>query len=46
MIAPMRDKRAAITDEEVRAVLATGVTKAKETSNQTLRKVRSAIGID
>jgi len=45
-IAPMREKRNQITDEDVKAVLAAGVKKAKETSNQTLHRVRSAIGID
>jgi tryptophanyl-tRNA synthetase len=46
LIAPMRQRRDAITDEEVKKVLANGATKAKETSNQTLKKVRRAIGID
>jgi tryptophanyl-tRNA synthetase len=44
-IAPMREKRNSITDEEVRAVLADGVTRAKVISNTTLVKVRNAIGI-
>jgi len=46
LIAPMRAKRADITDEMVKEVLADGVNRAKETSNQTLKKVRQAIGID
>ncbi len=44
-IAPMRERRAAITDEHVKAVLADGVKKAKKTSGQTLARVRAAIGI-
>ena len=44
-IAPMREKRNAITDEEVRAVLIDGAARAKAVSNLTLKKVRNAIGI-
>ena len=44
-IAPMREKRNSITDEEVKAVLADGVARAKVISNQTIAKVRTAIGI-
>ncbi len=44
-IAPMRERRDEISDEDVKAVLADGVARAKETSNLTLDKVRSAIGI-
>lgn len=44
-IAPMREKRNSITDDDVRAVLADGVTRAKSVSNQTLANVRTAIGI-
>ncbi len=46
MIAPMRERRNKITNEEIKAVLADGVRRAKETSNKTLTKVRQAIGID
>jgi len=46
MIAPMRAHRNAITDEEVRIVLAEGVAKAKEISTKTLQRVRTAIGIN
>lgn len=46
MIAPMRERRNKITDEEIKAVLTDGVRRAKETSNKTLTKVRQAIGID
>lgn len=45
LLTPMRERRAAITDEEVRAVLAAGVAKARETSHKTLARVRKAIGI-
>lgn len=45
-IAPMRDKRAGISDDDVKAVLADGVARAKTTSNETLAKVRRAIGIN
>jgi tryptophanyl-tRNA synthetase len=44
-IAPMRTKRSIITDAEVKAVLADGVARAKSVSNNTLQKVREAIGI-
>lgn len=44
-IAPMREKRNTITDEEVKAVLADGVKRAKVISNETIRRVRSVIGI-
>jgi len=46
MIAPMRAHRNAITDEEVRVVLAEGVAKAKEISTKTMQRVRTAIGIN
>lgn len=45
MVAPMREKRASITDAEVKEVLATGVTKAKAVSNENLARIRDAIGI-
>jgi tryptophanyl-tRNA synthetase len=45
-IAPMRERRNKITDEEVKEVLANGVLRAKETSNKTLIGVRKATGID
>jgi len=45
LIAPMRERRAKITDEEIKQILMNGVQKAKETSNQTITKVRQAIGI-
>lgn len=43
---PMRDKRNLITDEDVKAVLADGVSNAKKISNKTLNRVRDAIGIN
>lgn len=45
LIAPMRDRRNNITDEHVKEVLADGVNRAKAVSNETLSKVRTAIGI-
>jgi len=44
-IAPMRERRASISDDEVRAVLEDGVARAKTVSSETLAKVRRAIGI-
>lgn len=44
-IEPMRAKRAAITDDDVKAVLAEGVRKAKLVSNDMLKRVRDVIGI-
>ncbi|MFT5832013.1 MAG: tryptophanyl-tRNA synthetase [Candidatus Paceibacteria bacterium] len=45
-IAPMRERRDAITDEQVLQVLQDGATRAKRMSNITINKVRSAIGIN
>ncbi len=44
-IAPMREKRASITDEDIRQVLSGGVAKAKLVSTPVLERVRQAIGI-
>lgn len=44
-IAPMREKRENITNEEVQEVLRVGAEKAKAISGVTLAKVREAIGI-
>lgn len=44
-IAPMREKRNAITDDDVKRVLAVGAAKAKAVSNSTIRRVREIIGI-
>ena len=44
-IAPMRERRNAISDEDVKVVLNDGVARAKAVSNQTLQRVRTAIGI-
>ncbi len=46
LIAPMRERRDSITDEHVQHVLLDGAARAKETSNQTIKKVRTAIGIN
>jgi tryptophanyl-tRNA synthetase len=45
-IAPMRARRDAITDDQVKTVLAAGVARAKTTSNQTINQVRTAIGVN
>ncbi len=45
LVAPMRDKKAEITNEEVKKVLAEGVEKAKQVSEITMKRVRQAIGI-
>lgn len=44
-IAPMREKRASITDEDVHNLLSEGVAKAKLVSTPVLERVRQAIGI-
>ncbi len=44
-IAPMREKRASLTFDDVAAVLTNGNMKAKEVTSQTLDRVRKAIGI-
>ena len=44
-IAPMRIKRASITDDDVKAVLTSGAAKAKLISNDMLSRVRDVIGI-
>lgn len=44
-ISPMRERRNSITDEDVRAVLKDGAEKAQVVSNNTLKRVRDAIGI-
>lgn len=44
-IAPMREKRAQITDDEVKAVLEDGVKKAKIVSHEILESVRKAVGV-
>lgn len=46
LIAPMRDRRNQITDADVQAALADGAIKAQTISNQTMAKVRDAIGIN
>lgn len=44
-IAPMRERRESITDEDVKKVLADGASRAKAISNATIARVRAAIGI-
>lgn len=46
LIAPMRERRDRITDEQVHQVLTDGVAKAKQTSHDTINRVRTAIGIN
>jgi tryptophanyl-tRNA synthetase len=43
-IAPMRERRERISDEEIKAVLAHGADKAKAVSGETLSAVRKAVG--
>ncbi len=45
VLAPMRERRNAITDADVRAVLADGLERAKAISTPVLARVRQAIGI-
>lgn len=45
-IEPMRAKRASITDDDVKAVLAEGARKAKLVSNDMLNRVRDVVGIN
>lgn len=45
-LAPLRERRATITDADVRAVLADGVARAKVVSGPVLDRVRTAIGIN
>ena len=45
MIAPMRERYHAISDDEVRIVLADGAKRAHGVSRETLTRVRDAVGI-
>lgn len=45
-IAPMREKRAAISDEEVKAVLARGAEKARAYAEKKMHDVRMRIGVE
>ncbi len=45
LVAPMRERRAHVTDAEVVQVLAAGAEKARAASHPTLKRVRDAIGI-
>jgi tryptophanyl-tRNA synthetase len=44
-IAPMREKRASITDEDVARVLARGAEKARAVSEAKMQAVRTAVGV-
>lgn len=44
-LAPLHERYATITDEEIKAVLEAGVTKAKQVSEKTLSRVRQVVGI-
>lgn len=44
-VAPMREKRDSISDEQVREVLAQGAERAREVANATLEQVRQMVGI-
>lgn len=44
-IAPMREKRASISDEDVKTVLKEGTAKAREISGKKMEAVREAVGI-
>jgi len=45
-LAPMREKRAAITDDEVARVLASGKEKARAASEAKMQAVRKAVGVN
>ncbi len=44
-VAPMRERRAAITDEEVKRVLAEGAAKAKAIASKKMEEVRQKVGV-
>ena len=44
-LAPMREKRASITDEDVRKVLEDGAARARARADQKLEAVRKAVGV-
>lgn len=46
LIAPMRERRAAVSDAAVRAVLTAGAEQARVVSSKTLARVRDGIGIN
>lgn len=45
MIAPLRERRNSITDEEVKKVLETGAKKAKRVAKAKMKKVRQKVGV-
>lgn len=46
LLAPIRERRTALKDDEVMEILRTGSEKANQVANQTLKKVRDAIGLN
>ncbi len=44
-IAPMRERRNSITEDDVRDVLETGAARAKQVSTKTIQEVRKVVGI-
>jgi tryptophanyl-tRNA synthetase len=45
LIAPMREKRAAISDEDVKAILVDGATRARAQSQKKMQEIRTKIGL-
>ena len=45
IVGPMREKRASISDEEVRRILKEGSEKARETASVKMKEVREKIGV-
>ncbi len=45
-VAPMREKRASISDEDIAQILRDGVEKARTISSQTMKQVRNVIGMN
>jgi tryptophanyl-tRNA synthetase len=46
LLAPIRDSRASIRDEDVKEILLSGVTKARAIAQDTMQQVRDAIGLN
>jgi tryptophanyl-tRNA synthetase len=44
-LAPLRERRAAITDDEVRVALEIGATRARAIATRTMADVRAAMGL-
>ena len=45
VVAPMREKRIAITDDQVKEILLGGADRAKERANEKMKKVRESVGV-